>query len=73
MAGSVGMALRVIYLAFVRFLGLLVLLSRSQHTKDVELLALRHVVQRRRAVLLMLVTFDASSSASLRVGHCQVG
>jgi putative transposase len=44
MAVSVGMVLRVIYLAFVRLLGLLVLLSRSQRTKDVELLALRHEV-----------------------------
>jgi putative transposase len=44
MAVSVGMTLRMIYLAFVRLLGLLVLLSRSQRAKDVELLALRHEV-----------------------------
>src|SRR5689334_13357410 len=50
MAGSVGMALRVIYLAFVRLLGLLVLVSCSQRSKDVELLVLRHevVVLRRQ-------------------------
>ncbi|MGX4694707.1 hypothetical protein [Streptomyces sp. JNUCC 63] len=50
MARSNGMVLRVIYLAFVRLLGLLLLLSRSQRAKDVELLALRHevAVLRRR-------------------------
>jgi hypothetical protein len=36
------MALRVFYLIFLRLLGLLLLLSRSQGAKDVELLALRH-------------------------------
>jgi transposase InsO family protein len=36
------MALRVLYLIFLRLLGLLLLLSRSQDAKDVELLALRH-------------------------------
>ncbi|MFF4762569.1 integrase core domain-containing protein [Streptomyces sp. NPDC001292] len=46
------MALRMVYLAFVRILGLLLLLSRSQRAKDVELLALRHevAVLRRRLV-----------------------
>ncbi|MFF4652906.1 integrase [Streptomyces sp. NPDC001380] len=38
------MALRVLYLIFVRLLGLLLLLSRSDAAKDVELLALRHEV-----------------------------
>ncbi|SCE51778.1 HTH-like domain-containing protein [Streptomyces sp. DvalAA-14] len=38
------MALRVLYLIFVRLLGLLLLLSRSQDTKNVELLVLRHEV-----------------------------
>jgi hypothetical protein len=36
------MALRVLYLIFLRLLGLLLLLSRSPGAKDVELLALRH-------------------------------
>ena len=44
MACSSGMALRVIYLAFVRLFGLLLLLSRSQRVKDVEPLAPRHEV-----------------------------
>lgn len=38
------MALRVIYLVSLRLLGLLLLLSRSNAAKDVELLALRHEV-----------------------------
>jgi hypothetical protein len=36
--------LRVIYLVFLRLLGLFLLLSRSEAAKDVELLALRHEV-----------------------------
>lgn len=44
MACSNAVALRVICLAFVRILGLLLLLSRAQGAKDVELLALRHEV-----------------------------
>jgi hypothetical protein len=44
------MALRVLYLIFIRLLGLLLLLSRSEAAKDVELLTLRHenTVLRRR-------------------------
>ncbi|MFF3467451.1 helix-turn-helix domain-containing protein [Streptomyces sp. NPDC002619] len=44
------MALRMLYLIFLRLLGLLLLLSRRDSTKDVELLALRHenAVLRRR-------------------------
>jgi hypothetical protein len=38
------MALRVLYLIFVRLLGLLLLLSRSEGAKNVELLVLRHEV-----------------------------
>ncbi|MGX4695480.1 integrase core domain-containing protein [Streptomyces sp. JNUCC 63] len=38
------MALRVLYLVFLRLLGLLLLLSRSEEAKNVELLALRHEV-----------------------------
>ena len=34
--------MRVLYLAFPRLLGLLLLLSRSEEGKDVELLALPH-------------------------------
>jgi hypothetical protein len=38
------MALRVLYLIFIRLLGLLVLLSRSEDAKDTEILVLRHEV-----------------------------
>ncbi len=38
------MALRLLYLVFVRLVGLLVLLGRSSVSKDVELLVLRHEV-----------------------------
>ncbi|MCQ4084821.1 integrase core domain-containing protein [Streptomyces sp. RB6PN25] len=38
------MALRVLYLVFLRLLGLLLLLPRSEKGKDIELLALRHEV-----------------------------
>ncbi|MCX4429834.1 integrase core domain-containing protein [Streptomyces mirabilis] len=50
MAGSDRMALRMLYLIFLRLLGLLLLLSRSRDAKDIELLALRHenAVLRRR-------------------------
>ncbi|CAG6395282.1 hypothetical protein SCOCK_300091 [Actinacidiphila cocklensis] len=44
MACSDRMALRVLYLIFVRLLGLLLLLSRSHDAKNVELLVLRHEV-----------------------------
>jgi putative transposase len=44
------MALRLLYLIFLRLAGLLVLLGRSSASKDVELLVLRHevTVLRRR-------------------------
>ncbi|MED7828640.1 integrase, partial [Streptomyces chiangmaiensis] len=50
MACSIAVVLRIVYLAFARPLGLLLLLSRSQRAKDVELLALHHevAVLRRR-------------------------
>jgi hypothetical protein len=50
MAGSDDMALRVLYLVFLRLVGLLLLLSRSEESKDVEILVLRHenAVLRRR-------------------------
>ena len=38
------MALRLLYLIFLRLVGLLVLLGRSSESKDVELLVLRHEV-----------------------------
>src|SRR5437764_3319419 len=38
------MALRLLYLIFLRLVGLLVLLGRSSASKDVELLVLRHEV-----------------------------
>jgi hypothetical protein len=44
MAGSDCMAPRMLYLIFLRLLGLLLLLSRSEEAKDIELLALRHEV-----------------------------
>jgi putative transposase len=42
MTSSFSMALRMLYLTFLRLLGLLLLLSRTEEAKDVELLALRH-------------------------------
>jgi putative transposase len=50
MACSDCLALRLLYLIFIRLLGLLLLLSRSEAAKDTELLALRHenVVLRRQ-------------------------
>jgi hypothetical protein len=41
-AGSGCTALRVLYLIFLRLLGLLLLPSRSKAAKGVELLSLRH-------------------------------
>ena len=38
------MALRLLYLIFLRLVGLLVLLGRSSASKDIELLLLRHEV-----------------------------
>jgi putative transposase len=38
------MALRLLYLIFLRLVGVLVLLGRSSASKDVELLVLRHEV-----------------------------
>ena len=38
------MALRLLYLIFLRLLGLLVLFGRSSASKDIELLLLRHEV-----------------------------
>jgi hypothetical protein len=44
MASSICVALQVLYLAFLRLLGLLLLLSRSEEAEDIELLTLRHEV-----------------------------
>ena len=38
------MSFRLLYLIFIRLLGLLTLLSRTSSSKDVELLVLRHEV-----------------------------
>ena len=38
------MALRLLYLIFLRLVGLLALLGRSSASKDIELLVLRHEV-----------------------------
>ncbi|TJZ99847.1 integrase [Actinacidiphila oryziradicis] len=62
------MALREFYLIFLRLLGLLLLLSRSQGAKDVELLALRHenaVLRRRLGVRPRLAWPDRAVLAAL--------
>jgi hypothetical protein len=41
-AGSVFVALRLIYLIFIRLLGALALLLRSDVSKEAEILVLRH-------------------------------
>ncbi|MGW0632790.1 integrase [Streptomyces sp. NPDC002758] len=68
MAGSGWMALRMIYLALLRLLGLLLLLSRSEEAKDVELLALRHenaVLRRRLGTRPRLAWPDRAMLAAL--------
>ena len=45
------MALRLLYLIFLRVLNLLLLLGRSSASKDIELLVLRHEVAVRREAL----------------------
>ena len=68
MAGSDLMALRVLYLIFLRLLGLLLLLSRSPGAKDVELLALRHenaVLRRQLGVRPRLAWPDRAVLAAL--------
>jgi hypothetical protein len=62
------MALRVLYLIFLRLLGLLLLLSRSPGAKDVELLALRHenaVLRRQLGVRPRLAWPDRAVLAAL--------
>ncbi len=62
------MALRMLYRVFLRLLGLLLLLSRSQQTKDAELLALRHenaVLRRQLGVRPHLTWPDRAVLAAL--------
>ncbi|MER5515348.1 hypothetical protein [Streptomyces sp. NPDC002763] len=62
------MALRMLYVVFLRLLGLLLLLSRSQQTKDAELLALRHenaVLRRQLGVRPHLTWPDRAVLAAL--------
>ncbi|MGW1797540.1 helix-turn-helix domain-containing protein [Streptomyces sp. NPDC001984] len=62
------MALRMIYLALLRLVGLLLLLSRSEEAKDVELLALRHenaVLCRQLGVRPRLAWPDRAMRAAL--------
>src|SRR4051812_34362781 len=68
MTGSGCMALRVLYLVFLRPLGLFLLLSRSEKAKNVELLALRHevaVLCRRLGVRSRLTRPDRAVLAAL--------
>lgn len=68
MACSDCMALRVLYLIFIRLLGLLLLLSRSEEAKDIELLALRHenaVMRRQLGVRPHLTWPDRAVLAAL--------
>jgi transposase InsO family protein len=68
MAASGCMALRMIYLALLRLLGLLLLLSASEEAKDIELLALRHenaVLRRQLGVRPRLAWPDRAVLAAL--------
>jgi hypothetical protein len=60
------MALRMLYLIFLRLIGLLLLLSRSEEAKDDELLALRHekaVLRHQLAVLQRQIDRSRATAA----------
>jgi hypothetical protein len=65
------MALRMLYLIFLRLLGLLVLLSRSEETKEVEPLSLRHenAVLRRQFGLRPRLTWPERAVAAESAGR----
>jgi hypothetical protein len=72
MAVSDRMALRMLYLIFLRLLGLL---SRSQDAKDVELLALRHenaVLRRQLGARPRLCGGSATPGAGCTLARGQV-
>ncbi|MEU1697256.1 hypothetical protein [Streptomyces hirsutus] len=75
MASSDCMALRMLYLIFLRLLALLVLLSRSAEAKNIELLALRHenAVLRRQLGVRPRLTCRTARYSPPSPGTCRAG